>query len=158
MIDVITDEEGPYSPERSGGLPNRQLIDLCFSGKFDRHSATRRTRGQGGLMAYLGTNNALEVERRIAEGDEKARLVYDGMTYQVAKHIASLAAVINGQVDVVVLTGALANSSYIIERVVPRIQFLGEVMVLPGENELEALAYGILRVLRKEEGFHTFHE
>ena len=80
------------------------------------------------------------------------------MTYQVAKHIASLAAVINGQVDVVVLTGALANSSYIIERVVPRIQFLGEVMVLPGENELEALAYGILRVLRKEEGFHTFHE
>ena len=158
MIDVITDEEGPYSPERSGGLPNRQLIDLCFSGKFDRHSATRRTRGQGGLMAYLGTNNALEVERRIAEGDEKARLVYDGMTYQVAKHIASLAAVIKGQVDVVVLTGALANSSYIIERVVPRIQFLGEVMVLPGENELEALAYGILRVLRNEEGFHTFHE
>ncbi|WP_374289757.1 butyrate kinase [Desulfovibrio desulfuricans] len=158
MIDVITDEEGPYSPERSGGLPNRQLVDLCFSGKFDRLSATKRTRGQGGLMAYLGTNNALEVEQRIAKGDEKARLVYDGMTYQVAKHIASLAAVISGQVDVVVLTGALANSSYIIDRVVPRIQFLGEVMVLPGENELEALAYGILRVLRKEEGFHTFHE
>lgn len=146
--------KAPTRPNAQAACPQAAYRPV-LSGKFDRHSATRRTRGQGGLMAYLGTNNALEVERRIAEGDE-TRLVYDGMTYQVAKHIASLAAVINGQVDVVVLTGALANSSYIIERVMPRIQFLGEVMVLPGENELEALAYGILRVLR--EGFHTFHE
>lgn len=158
MIDVITDEEGPYSPERSGGLPNRQLVDLCFSGKFDRLSATKRTRGQGGLMAYLGTNDALEVERRIKAGDDKARLVYDGMVYQVAKNISSLAAVINGAVDLVVLTGALANSGYILERLVPRVQFLGTVAILPGENELEALAYGILRVLRQEEGFHTFED
>ncbi len=158
MIDVITDEEGPYSPERSGGLPNRQLVDLCFSGEFDRLSATKRTRGQGGLMAYLGTNDALEVEQRIKAGDDKARLVYDGMVYQVAKNISSLAAVINGAVDLVVLTGALANSGYILERLVPRVQFLGTVAILPGENELEALAYGILRVLRHEEGFHTFEE
>lgn len=158
MIDVITDEEGPYSPERSGGLPNRQLVDLCFSGQHDRSSATRRTRGQGGLMAYLGTNDALEVERRIEAGDDKAQLVYDGMIYQVAKHISSLAAVINGEVDLVVLTGALANSGYIIERLMPRVSFLGNVVVLPGENELEALAYGILRVLRGEEVSHTFCE
>lgn len=158
MIDVITDEEGPYSPERSGGLPNRQLVDLCFSGKHDRLSATRRTRGQGGLMAYLGTNDALEVERRIKAGDDEARLVYEGMIYQVAKNISSLAAVINGEVDLVVLTGALANSGFIIERLMPRVKFLGNVVVLPGENELEALAYGILRVLRGEEGSHTFCE
>lgn len=158
MVDVITDEEGPYSPERSGGLSNRQLIDLCFSGGFDRLSATKRTRGQGGLMAYLGTNNALEVEDRIAAGDAEARLVYDGLTYQVAKNVASLGAVVSGAVDLVVLTGALAHSSYIIDRVAPRVAFLGEVQVLPGENELEALAYGILRVLRKDEGFHIFHD
>lgn len=102
-------------------------------------------------MAYLGTNDALEVERRIAAGDEKARLIYDGMTYQVAKHIASLAAVVNGKVDLVVITGALAHSPYLMERIVPRVNFLAPVDVLPGENELEALAYGIQRVLRQEE-------
>jgi butyrate kinase len=156
MADVITDEEGPYSPERSGGLPNRQLIDLCFSGKHDRHSATRRTRGQGGLMAYLGTNNALAVEQRIDAGDAEAGLIYAGMCYQVAKHLASLAAVVNGQVDLVILTGALANSTRIVGQVLPRIAFLAPVDVLPGENELEALALGALRVLRKEEEAHRF--
>ncbi len=156
MVDVITDEEGPYSPERSGGLPNRQLIDLCFSGKYDRLSATRRTRGQGGLMAYLGTNDALKIEERIAVGDDRAALVYAGMCYQVAKNIAGLAAVVNGRVDLVVLTGALANSKMLMDQIVPRIAFLAPVDVLPGENELEALTYGILRVLRKEEASHRF--
>ncbi|SDF10823.1 butyrate kinase [Desulfovibrio legallii] len=158
MIDVITDEEGPYSPERSGGLPNRQLVDLCFSGQYDRLSATKRTRGRGGLMAYLGTNDALEVERRIAAGDAEARLVYDGMAYQVAKHMVSLAAVVEGRVDLLVLTGALAHSAYLRERILPRIGFLAPVAVLPGENELEALAFGVLRVLRGEEQPHTFKE
>lgn len=158
MIDVITDEEGPYSPERSGGLPNRQLVDLCFSGQYDRLSATRRTRGRGGLTAYLGTNDALEVERRIEAGDEKARLIYDGMTYQAAKHIASLAAVVNGIVDLVVITGALAHSPYLMDRLTPRVRFLAPVDVLPGENELEALAFGIQRVLRGEEKPHYFVE
>lgn len=157
MVDILTDEEGPYSPERSGGLPNRQLIDLCFSGKHDRQSATRRTRGQGGLMAYLGTNNALEVESRIAAGDETAGLVYRGMCYQVAKQVAAMTAVINGQTDLIILTGALAHSSLVVEQILPRIAFLSPVDVLPGENELEALALGALRVLRKEEGAHRFH-
>ena len=156
MVDVITDEEGPYSPERSGGLPNRQLVDLCFSGKYDRVSATKRTRGQGGLMAYLGTNDALEVERRIAQGDERAALIYSGMCYQVAKNIAGLAAVVNGAVDLVVVTGALAHSKLIVGELLPRIAFLAPVDVLPGENELEALAFGVLRVLRGEETPHIF--
>lgn len=156
MADVLTDEEGPYSPERSGGLPNRQLVDLCFSGQYDRLGATKRTRGQGGLMAYLGTNNALEVEERIKKGDKEAELVYAGMCYQVAKHIASFAAVVNGRVDLVVLTGALAHSRLVIGQILPRIEFIAPVEVLPGENELEALAYGILRVLKGEEGCHRF--
>ncbi len=156
MVDVLTDEEGPYSPERSGGLPNRQLIDLCFSGNHDRQSATRRTRGQGGLMAYLGTNNALQVEQRINEGDSRAALIYAGMCYQVSKHVAALAAVVSGQVDLIVLTGALAHSSVVVEQILPRIAFLAPVDVLPGENELEALALGVLRVLNNEEPAHRF--
>lgn len=156
MVDVLTDEEGPYSPERAGGLPNRQLIDLCFSGDHDKHSATRRTRGQGGLMAYLSTNNALQVEQRIAEGDSRAALIYSGMCYQVAKHIAALTAVINGQTDLIILTGALAHSSMVVGQILPRIAFLAPVDVLPGENELEALAFGTLRVLKNEEPVHRF--
>ena len=96
MIDVVTDEEGPYSPERSGGLPVRQLIDSAFSGDFDRMSLTRRTRGKGGLVAYLGTNNAIEVERRIDAGDAEAALIYEGMAYQTAKTIGGLATVLYG--------------------------------------------------------------
>ena len=156
MIDVLSDEEGPYSPERAGGLPNRQLVDLCFSGKYDHLSATKRTRGRGGLMAYLGTNNALEVEKRIAAGDAEAALIYDGMTYQVAKGIAGMAVTVNGKVDCIVLTGALANSPYVTERVSMRVGFIAPVMVIPGENELEALAFGTLRVLKGEETVHTF--
>lgn len=156
MVDVLTDEEGPYSPERSGGLPNRQLIDLCFSGEHDRHSVTRRTRGQGGLMAYLGTNNALQVEERINAGDDRAALVYAGMCYQVAKHVAGLAAVVNGQLDLIVLTGALAHSPMVMDQILPRITFLAPIDVLPGENELEALAFGVLRVLKNEEPAHRF--
>jgi len=156
MVDVITDEEGPYSPERSGGVPNRQLINLCFSGQHDEQQVTRRTRGLGGLMAYLGTNNALQVEESIAAGNAKAALVYAGMCYQISKHIASLAAVINGQTDLVILTGALANSSLVIGHILPRISFLAPVDVLAGENELEALAFGVLRILKKEESVHCF--
>lgn len=156
MVDVISDEEGPYSPERAGGLPNRQLIDLCFSGKYERSTATKRTRGQGGLMAYLGTNSALEVEKRINAGDAEARLVYQGMCLQTAKNIASLTVVFNGKVDLMIITGALANSKMMLDEVVPRIEFIAPLAVLPGENELEALSYGVLRVLRNEEGFNKF--
>lgn len=157
MVDVLTDEEGPYSPERSGGLPNRQLIDLCFLGKHDKQSVTKRTRGQGGLMAYLGTNSAFEVEKRIAGGDEQAELVYRGMCYQVSKFVAGMTAVVNGRTDLIILTGALANSSFVVQQILPRIAFLAPVDVLPGENELEALALGALRVLRNEEAVHRFH-
>lgn len=158
MVDVLTDEEGPYSPERSGGLPNRQLIDLCFAGEHDRLSVTKRTRGQGGLMAYLGTNNALDVEKTIADGNEQAALVYRGMCYQVAKHLAGFSAVVNGAIDLIILTGALANSSFVVGQILPRIAFLAPIDVLPGEDELEALAFGALRVLRNEENAHHFHE
>ncbi len=110
MVDVIPDDEGPFSPERAGRLPCRQLVELCYSGKYDRETVLKRLRGQGGLGAYLGVTSALEVEELINNGDEYARLIYAAMAYQVAKGIGELATVVNGQVDRIVLTGSIAYS------------------------------------------------
>jgi butyrate kinase len=158
MIDVLTDEEGPYSPERVGRLPCRQLVNLCFSGKHDRASATRRMRGSGGLVAYLGTNKALEVEEKINNGDNYAELIYEGMAYQVAKGIGELATVVKGRVDIIILTGAIAHSRMMTDSIKERVGFIADVEIVPGENELEALALGTLRVLRGEETAHEFAE
>ncbi len=102
-------------------------------------------------MAYLGTNNTLEVEKRIAQGDEQALLIYQAMAYQIAKGIGELATVVNGQVDAIILTGGIAHSQMLTGWITERVKFIAEVVVMPGENELEALALGTLRVLRGEE-------
>jgi butyrate kinase len=156
MIDVLTDEEGAFSPERVGRAPCRQLVDLCFSGKHDNKSAIRRMRGNGGLIAYLGTNSALEVEKRIQQGDKEAENVYYAMAYQTAKGIGELATVVKGKVDVIILTGAIAGSSLFTGWVKERVAFIAPVEIVPGENELEALAFGTLRVLRGEESSRVF--
>ena len=158
MIDVLSDEEGPFSPERAGRVPCRQLVDLCFSGDFDRKSATKLMRGVGGLVAYLGTNSALEVESRIDAGDGEAEAVYRAMAYQIAKGIGELATVVMGRVDRIVLTGAIAHSKRMVEWVSERVRFIAPVTVVPGENELEALAEGTLRVLNAEETASRFVE
>lgn len=156
MIDVLTDEEGPFSPERAGRVPCRQLVDMCFSGEHDRKSATRRMRGNGGLAAYVGTNDAREVERRIKNGDAYAADVYRAMAYQVAKAIGEMATVVSGRVDAVILTGAIAYSTVMTDMIKERVEFIAPVTVVPGENELESLALGTLRVLRGEEAAHEF--
>jgi butyrate kinase len=156
MIDVLTDEEGPFSPERAGRVPCRQLVNLCFSGKHDCASAIKRMRGNGGLVAYLGTNKALEVEEKIKNGDAYARQVYEAMAYQVAKGVGELATVVNGKVDVIIITGAIAYSRMMTDWVIDRVKFIAPVEVVPGENELEALALGTLRVLRSEETAREF--
>ncbi len=156
MIDVLTDEEGAFSPERAGRVPCRQLVDLCFSGKHDQRSAIKRMRGSGGLIAYLGTNSALEVEERIKQGDKDAANVYHAMAYQTAKAIGELATVVSGAVDVIILTGAIAYSQLFTGWVADRVKFIAPVEIVAGENELEALAYGALRVLRGEEGAREF--
>jgi butyrate kinase len=158
MIDVLSDEEGPFSPERAGRVPSRQLVDLCFSGDFDRKSATKLMRGVGGLVAYLGTNSALEVEGRIDRGDAEAELVYRAMAYQIAKGIGELATVVSGEVDRIILTGAIAHSTRMTDWVSDRVAFIAPVVVVPGENELEALASGTLRVLTGEETASRFVE
>jgi len=156
MIDVLSDEEGPFSPERAGRVPCRQLVDLCFSGDHDHVSATKRMRGKGGLLSYLGTNKALEVEGRIKKGDKHAELVYAAMAYQVAKGIGELATVVRGDVDVIILTGAIANSRLMTDWIIDRVRFIAPVEIVPGENELEALAFGALRVLTGEETAREF--
>ena len=143
--------DGPFSPERTGGLPLQQFITLCFSGAYSEQEVRSLVMGSGGLAAYLGTNSAEEVERRIDAGDHAACEVYEAMSYQVAKEIGAMATVLRGNVDAVILTGGLAVSQRMVGMIGERISFIAPVVVYPGEGEIEALALGALRVLRGEE-------
>lgn len=149
--DIISDDEGPFSPERAGRVPCRDLIDLCYSGQYDHSTMRRMLRGGGGIFAYLGTSDCREVESRIAAGDAEAKLVYESLAYQVAKGIGELATVVSGAVDCIVLTGGLANSAMMTSLIGNRVRFIAPVDVVPGGDELEALAHGVLRVMRGEE-------
>lgn len=153
VIDVnnALDGEGPFSPERSGGLPSGDLAKLCYSGKFTHPQIKKKLKGEGGIVAYLGTNDAREVEKMIEEGDEKARLIYEAMAYQVAKEIGGCAAVLKGDVDAIVLTGGIAYSKMITEWIKERVGFISQVIIYAGEDEMKALAEGGLRVLQGEE-------
>ena len=142
--------DGPMSPQRSGSLPVGQLIRQCYSGKYTQKEMIRKVCGNGGLRAYLGTSDALTIEKRIAEGDKEAELVYRAMAYQIAKEIASMSAVLLGEVDGIVLTGGLAYSRLIVDEITQRINHLGQVAVYPGENEMQALAQSGYMVLRNE--------
>ena len=153
MIDVnqALDGTGPFSPERVGGLPVGDVLRLAFSGKYTYEELFRRFTRQGGLVAHLGTNDAIEVERRIAAGDEHARLIYEAMAYQIAKEIGLMATVLKGQVDAIVLTGGLAHSSMLVGWIRERVEWIAPVLVYPGQDEMLAMAQGALRVLRGEE-------
>lgn len=154
MVELISDDEGPMSPERTGGLPLRKLIDLCYSIKKDE--VKKMLRGNGGVVSYLGVTDMREVENRISEGDHAARLIFDAMVYQVSNWISYLAPVVEGNVDGIVLTGGIAYSEKFTEAVSRRIRFIGDVIIIPGENELESLAHGTLRVLNKLEPYSTY--
>lgn len=151
MIDIIADDEGPFSPERAGRVPCGMLIDLCYLGKFDKNTMKKKLRGNGGLKGYLNTADAREVEKMIANGDEKAKLIYEAMAYQVAKGIGELATVIDGKVDAIVITGGIAYSNMMTSWIKRRVEFIAPVEIMPGESEMESLALGTLRVLRGEE-------
>lgn len=153
VVDVnnALDGEGSFSPERSGGLPVGDLIKLCFSGTMTQGEIKKRITGNGGLVAYLGTNNAKEVSERIAAGDSEAELVYKAMAYQVAKEIGSCSAVLKGDVDAILLTGGIAYDKQFIEWIEKRVQFIAPVKKYPGEDEMTALAEGAQRILNGEE-------
>jgi butyrate kinase len=143
--------EGPFSPERAGALPTQDLLDLAQSGRLSPKDLARKLVGQGGLAAYLGTTNAVEVEAAAKKGDAKAELIYRAMAYQIAKDIGAMAAVLRGDVDGVVLTGGLAHSEMLTGWVRQQTKFIAPVFIFPGEDEMEAMAEGSLRILRGEE-------
>lgn len=143
--------EGPFTPERSGSLPTMDLVDLALSGTYGKKDLQSRLVGNGGLSAYLGTNDAQKVEGMINAGDETAELIYRAMAYQIAKDIGAMAAVLQGNIDGIVLTGGLAHSKRITGWVSERIRFLGPVLIYAGEDEMTALAEGAVRVLQGDE-------
>lgn len=145
------DGEGPFSPERSGGLPVGSLLKLCYSGDYSYEELKKMITGKGGMVSYLGTNDGREVSQMIASGDQVAELVYEAMAYQVSKEIGAVSAVLHGQVDAILLTGGLAFDTMFTDWISDRVRFIADVHIYPGEDELEALAEGGLRVLTGEE-------
>lgn len=142
---------GPFSPERAGSLPVGDLIKLCYSGKYSEKEMLKMTAGKAGLVGYLGTNDTREVIKMIENGDKKAELIFDAMTYQIAKEIGSVATVLKGKVDAILLTGGIAYSNLLCEKISRRVQFIAPVKVYAGEDEILALAEGAQRVLNGEE-------
>ena len=141
--------EGPFSPERAGALPTQDLLNLA--GRMSPKDLAKKLVGQGGLAAYLGTTNAVDVEAAVKKGDAKAELIYRAMAYQIAKDIGAMAVVLWGDLDGIVLTGGLAHSEMLTGWVRQQTAFLAPVFVFPGEDEMEAMAAGALRILRGEE-------
>jgi butyrate kinase len=156
MIDQNTPEEGPMGPDRTGWLPVRQLVHQCFTSEFNEKQLDRMVFGEGGLYAYLGTRDLEEVERRIDAGDTLAASVHEAMIYQIAKETGAMAAVLQGRVDAILLTGGMAHSERLVGRLRPSVEWIAPVSVYPGEDELRALAEGVGRVLSGEEEAKTF--
>lgn len=152
VIDVnnALNGEGPFSPERSGGLPAGQLVKMCFSGKYTSDEINKKLKGSGGLVAYLGTNSAYEVEKRVLAGDHEAEIVYKAMAYQVSKEIGALSAVLEGKVDAIILTGGVAYDKLFVSWVKEKVSFIAEVIAYPGEDEMQALAEGCFYGLKGE--------
>lgn len=144
------DGEGPFSPERAGTLPAADLVRLCFSGTYTEAQLLKRIAGKAGLTALLGTNDMMEIERRIARGDSKAAEVVDAMVWHTAKGICAEGAVLRGRIDAILLTGGMAHSAYLVERLKERIGWMAPVFVYPGQDEMHALAANALHVLRGE--------
>lgn len=153
VIDVnnALNGEGPFTPERSGGVPVGGLVELCFSGKFTKDEIMKKIKDKGGLVAYLNTNDVREVVKMIKHGDKKAKLILEAMAYQVAKEIGAGATVLKGQIDAIILTGGIAYNNEFVNMVRDRVSFLSLVMVYPGEEEMLSLCEGALRVLKGEE-------
>jgi len=153
VVDVnnALDGDGAFSAERSGDLPTGQLVELCFSGKYSKQEVKKMLKGKGGVVAYLGTNDMIEVEKRIKEKDQKAEHIFNSMCYQITKQIGAYAAVLGGKVDRIILTGGVTNDKRLVEYIQSRVSFIAPVEVFPGEEEMRPLALGALRVLNKEE-------
>ena len=150
VIDVnnALDGEGPFSPERSGTLPSNQLITACFKKDSSLEDMKSKIVGNGGLMAFFGTNNAYQIELMALDGDEKARMIQDAMAYQIAKEIGAMSTVLHGDIDGIILTGGIAHNTFIVEYIKKMVTFIAPVIIYPGEDEMHALAMNGLMVLK----------
>jgi butyrate kinase len=158
IIDVITADGGPFSPERSGSAPLNDIVDMCYSGLYNKREMKKKVAGLGGMKAYLGTASCIEIEKMIADGNELARNVYEAQAYQVAKGIGELAPTLRGKIDAVILTGGVAHSNVLTGMIADYINFIAPVRIMPGEDELESLAAGALRILKDEETAERYQE
>ncbi len=152
VIDVnnALDGDGPFSPERSGTLPVGALAKLCFSGEYTLPEVMKMIKGEGGMYAYLGTNSGYQVSQMIEEGDQKAKLIFEALSYQISKEIGMMATVLKGKVDAILLTGGVMFNDFVVDYIKQHIEFIAPVSVYPGEDEMEALASNGIRVLRGE--------
>lgn len=154
IVDSIADDEGGFSLERAGKVATRYIIDMCFSGEYDKKAMKKLTKGGSGVGAYLGTKDMREIAKRIDEGDEEAKLIIDAMAYQFGRDIGSLSTIVCGKVDAIVLTGGCAYTKYLTDEITKRVEHIAPVAVYPGALEMEALAMGISRVLDGAEECH----
>ena len=153
VIDVnnALDGDGPFSPERAGSLPVGGLVKLAFSGKYELPQLLKMLTGKGGLVAHLGTNDLREVIRRMDDGDDNARLLFEALAYRMAKEIGASAAALSGEVDIIILTGGLAYNERFTKLISDRVAFIAPVKIYPGEDEMQALVEGAIRVLNGSE-------
>ena len=157
VIDVnnVIDGDGPMAPTRAGSIPVEAVIDLCFSGKYTRTELKEYVSQRAGLTDYLGTSDVRDVQEMMEQGNEQAKMLYEAMAYQICKNVGAMATVLKGKIDAIVVTGGVAYSKQFIRLLKERIDFIGEVIVIPGEEEMLALAEGALRVLTGEEEAKT---
>lgn len=158
VIDVnnALDGDGPFSAERSGGLPTGQLVDVCFGGQYTKQDVKKMLKGKGGVVAYLNTNDMIEVEKRIDAKDEKAKQIFEAMCYQISKEIGACATVVEGKIDRIIITGGVAHDKRLVDYITKKVSFIAPIEVFPGEEEMRPLALGALRVLREEENAREY--
>ncbi|MGK0467430.1 butyrate kinase [Clostridium sp.] len=159
ILDVNNaNEEGPFSPERTGGLPVGDLAKLAFSGKFTLKELKKKLTGEGGLVAYLNTNDGRIVDKMIEEGNAEAELIFKAMAYQIAKEIGAMATVLKGEIDAIILTGGLAHNKKLTTWISDMVCLIAPVELVPGEDEMLALAQGALRVVNGEEKAKVYED
>ncbi len=153
MVDSndIANGDGPMAPTRCGQLPVKDVIAMCFSGKYTEKEMRDKVTKTGGLIDHLGTSDAREVGRMIKEGNSYAKLIYDSMLYEIGKTAGSMAAVLKGEADGIILTGGISHDPYVVEYLTDMLSFIAPVEAMAGEFEMEALAAGAVRVLSGEE-------
>jgi butyrate kinase len=157
VIDVSNalDGEGPFSPERAGGLTSRMVIQVIKDNNYDYEKIAKILVGQGGMVSHLGTSDVKEIYER-SKTDPEVKLILDAMIYQIAKEIGAFATVVCGKVDQIIITGGVAYNTYITDELTKRVSFIAPVSLYPGEDEMRALANGGLRYLRGEEVLKSY--